>query len=96
MIHITRFSSGAILLQRDDIEITIDAAAIPSTLGPIILSLIDQGRALGEARRQGYDAGLLQGYAQCEREQAMSQRIAQRQETDLIETLISCELVAAA
>ena len=96
MIFITRLASGAILLQKDDTEICIDQPAIPVALGGVLLTLIDQGRALGEARRQGYEAGLTQGYTQCQIELATSRRIAERQEDDLRELVAISSLVAAA
>jgi len=95
MIIISKTAAG-ILIQRDDLDIEVDHFAIPSTLGLIITSLIDCGRIVGKARAEGYDAGLLQGYQQCQIEQAMSQRIAARQELDLVEAVVSAGLVRAA
>lgn len=68
MINITRLSSGAILLQRDDAEIIIDAGAVPQTLGPILAELIGQSKALSTARRDAYESGLIVGYQNGARE----------------------------
>ena len=95
MIFISKTTTG-LLIQRDDTELLIDQSAIPSALGPIIAELITSARAVGEARKQGYEAGLAQGYQQCEIEYATSARIAERQESELRESLTISGLVAAA
>ena len=95
MIFISKTTTG-VFLQRDELDIAIDGPAIPSTLGLIITALIDSGRALGDARRAGYEAGLSQGYQQCERELLMSARIAERQQTDLVDALLISGLVVTA
>lgn len=96
MINISRLGSGALLLQRDDTEIVIDASAVQSALGPIIVSLVDCGRAAGEARRAGYEAGLAQGRMQARIEHETSLRIAARQAEELIEALAGVGLAQAA
>lgn len=62
MIQITRLSSGAILIQQDATEIVIDAPAVALSLGPILVTLIDAGKIIGQARRDSYEAGLIVGY----------------------------------
>lgn len=88
MILITRTTTG-ILIQRDACEILIDAPAIAVALGPIIHELIDAGRTVGQARREGYEAGLIDGRERQRIEQETSSRIADRQAADLAETLES-------
>lgn len=68
MISISRLASGAILLQKDDAEIIIDAAAIPSALPVVLGALIDQSKAIARARLEAYDAGLVVGHANGQRE----------------------------
>lgn len=63
MIVISKLSTGAILLQQDATDILIDPSAVPSTLGPILLTLIGHGQALGQARKAGHEDGLLIGHA---------------------------------
>lgn len=88
MVWITKTPSG-LLVQRD-------AAAIPLALGPIIHELIDAGRSLGEARRQGYEAGLTEGYQKCERERAMLDRIRERSAADAAELLATLDVTTIA
>lgn len=88
MIHITKLATG-ILVQRDAIELFIDAPAVPLALGPIIHELVDSGRTAGLARKEGYEAGLLDGRERARIEAETSGRIAERQAADLTETLES-------
>lgn len=75
MITITRTTTG-IRIQRDDVELHIDGPAIAQTLAPILLTLIDAGKVVAQARREGYEAGLLQGHAQGRIEAETQARIA--------------------
>lgn len=95
MIMISKTGSG-ILLQRDATEIVIDGPAIAIALGPIIAELIGSGRALANARREGYEDGLTQGYLNAAIEHATSERIAERQAADLVEALAINGLVQTA
>lgn len=95
MIFVSKTSSG-ILLQRDALEIAIDGPAIAVSLGPIISELIGSGRALANARREGYEDGLIQGRTNAAIELATSERIADRQAQDLIESLEISGLVVRA
>jgi hypothetical protein len=63
MIFITRMNNG-ILVQRDATEVYIDAPAVPLALPTIITSLISDGKALANARRESYEAGLVRGHEQ--------------------------------
>lgn len=94
MINITRTASG-ILVQRDATEILIDLPAVPVALGPVIHELIDSGRACGQARREGYEAGLIDGRERQRIEHETSGRIAERQAADLAETLETATYVLA-
>lgn len=96
MIYISRLSSGAILLQRDATEITIDAPAVRETLPILISVLVDSTKALAKARLAGYEAGLSQGYANCEIAHATSERIAERQAAELVDALVGCAVASAA
>lgn len=87
MINITRLASGAILLQRDGTELCIDAAAIASTLPTVIGILTDCARIAGQARMEGYEAGLIVGREQSRIEAETALRIAARQAEDVIEAL---------
>lgn len=86
MINITRLPSGAILLQKDDAEIIIDASALPA-LPAVLSSLLDGGRIADRARLEGYEAGLIQGREQARIEHETALRIAARQAEDVIEAL---------
>lgn len=94
MILITKTRTG-ILIQRDAIDIAIEAPAVPLALGPIIHELVDSGRAAGQARREGYEAGLVQGYEQCRIELETRARIADARAADLAETLETAQYVLA-
>lgn len=96
MIYISRMPSGAVLLQKDAAEIAIDASAVPVTLGVIIAELIGCGKAVSEARRGGYEDGLVQGRINAAIEQATSERIAERQAADLVEALVGLHHANAA
>lgn len=87
MIHVTRTTTG-LLLQRDATEIVIDGPAVPLALGPIIAELVGCGRAIADARRSGYEDGLIQGRANAAIELETSARIAERQAHDLADSLI--------
>jgi len=95
MIWISRTSSG-LIIQRDAVEIAIEGAAVALALGPIIHELVDAGRALGLARREGYEAGLDQGYANAQIAAATRERIADRQAAELVEALAIGVLANAA
>lgn len=86
MILISKTTSG-ILVQRDELDIQIEAPAVPLALGTIISTLITSGTALATARREAYEAGLNRGYEQCAIEYTTSERIAERQASDLLDTL---------
>lgn len=95
MIWISRTSTG-ILVQRDATEILIDQAAVPLALGPIIAELVDSGRAVGQARREGYEAGLLDGRDRQRIEAETAARSAARAEADAIADLLAATLTVAA
>lgn len=95
MILITRTTTG-LLVQRDGTEILIDAPAVPLALGPIIHELVDSGRALGQARREGYEAGLIDGRERQRIEAETAARSAARQEADAIADLLAVTLTVAA
>lgn len=86
MILITKLPTG-ILIQRDDTEIIVEAAAINSALPSIIGSLTGCDRATGQARREGYEAGLERGREQATIEHETSMRIAERQADELVQAL---------
>jgi len=60
MILITRLSTG-LLIQKDETDIQIDAAAIPSALPLVIRELIDQAHAIVDARKDAFENGLAIG-----------------------------------
>lgn len=60
MILITRIPTG-LLIQRDDVELIIDAAAIATALPLIIRELIDQAHAIADARKDAFENGLTIG-----------------------------------
>jgi hypothetical protein len=95
MILVTKTTTG-ILIQRDTIDIQIDASAVALTLGPIIHELVDSGRALGQARHEGYEDGLSQGYVNALIAQQTSERIADRQAQELVEALSIGMMASAA
>ena len=95
MIFISKTASG-ILVQRDETEIEVDHFAISSTLGPIIVALVDCSRACGQARHEGYEAGLERGREQFRIEYETSLRIAARQAEDLVDALAVSVLASAA
>ena len=96
MINITKLGSGAVLLQKDSTEIVIDQAAITSALPAVIHTLLTTPAALAQARREGYEAGLVQGRIQARIEAETAQRIAARQESEMIEALVGCAVASAA
>ena len=96
MINITRLASGAILLQKDATELVVDAAAIATTLPAIIVALTDCARTAGQARREGYEAGLERGREQARIEHETSERIADRQADELVAALAGIGLANAA
>lgn len=95
MIRISHTAS-ALLLHKDGADITIDHAAIASALPAVLATLLRSDPALAQARREAYEQGLAQGYAQCQIEQATSERIAERQAADLVDALIGCGAMASA
>lgn len=95
MIMITKLAAS-LLVQRDGAEIIIDLAAIPAALPSVLATLIDSGRAIGLARKEGYEAGLLRGYEQCAIERDTQARIAERQAAELVEVLIGTAMATAA
>lgn len=95
MIMITKLAAS-LLIQKDGAEICIDDQAVARALPAVLACLIDNGRALGQARREGYEAGLTQGYEQCRVEQATSERIAERQAADLVDALVGLNMANAA
>lgn len=78
MIMITRLPSGALLLTRDATEITIDPSAFTTALPAVLLTLTESSKALGEARRQGYEMGLAVGHEQGKIEAETRSRIEAR------------------
>lgn len=68
MINITRLANGALLIQKDGADILIDTAAIGSALPVVLGSLLENSRAIGAARLEGYEAGLIVGHANGQRE----------------------------
>lgn len=91
MINITLLPSGAMLIQRDGADILIAHDAIAQALPVALGVLIDNGRAVGLARKQGYEDGLTDGYQRCEREAAARARCAERSRAEdaEIETLFT-------
>lgn len=85
-ILISKTTTG-LLIQRDAVDILIDAPAVPLALGPIIHELVDSGRAAGQARREGYEAGLLDGRERARIEAETTARIAAARQADLAEAL---------
>lgn len=86
MILISRTSTG-LLIQRDAAEIAIDASAVPLALPAIIATLIDSGRACGQARREGYEMGLTDGRERQRIEAETHARIETRAQAELSELL---------
>lgn len=95
MIMITKLAAS-ILIQRDDAEIVIDMAAIPSALPAIIAQLTGCDRAIGQARKAGYEDGLTRGREQARIEHETSERIAERQAAELVDALIGLSMASAA
>lgn len=84
-IHITRLSSGALLIQRDAVEIVIDHAATTQALPAVLLTLTESSKVIGQARRQGYEDGLVVGHANGVREEReRMQREAERMDEERI------------
>jgi len=83
VITITRLPSGALLLQRDSTEITIDPSAFTTALPAVLLTLTESSKAIGQATREGYEMGLLVGHQQGVIEAETRHRIAAR-ETELL------------
>lgn len=94
LIFVTKTTTG-ILVQRDAVDILIDAGAVALALGPIIHELVDAGRAVGQARREGYEAGLLDGRERQRIEAETAQRSAARAEADTIADLFVTLTVTA-
>ena len=67
MIWISRTSSG-LLIQKDALDIQVDAGAVPLALGALIHEITDSGRATNAAYARGHADGLLDGRMQAERE----------------------------
>jgi hypothetical protein len=95
MIWITRTSTG-LLLRRDAVEIAIDSPAVALALGPIIGELIDRGRAIGQARREGYEAGLIDGRERARIERETSERCAERRNADELAALLELDAATLA
>ena len=85
MINISLLSSGALLIQRDAAEILIDRSAIAQALGPIVRELIDSGTAIGLARKDGYESGLLDGRERARIEYETLERCRERSRADAAE-----------
>jgi hypothetical protein len=88
VIYISRIASGALLIQKDATEITIDPSAFVAVLPAVLLTLTESSKALGQARREGYEMGLLQGHEQGRIEAETRHRI-QARDTELITTFAS-------
>jgi hypothetical protein len=95
MIWITKTISG-LLIQRDGTEIAIDSGAVALALPGVLNELIDCGRSVQNARRAGYEAGLVQGHINATIEYETSIRIAERQADDLVEALAGVQCASAA
>lgn len=95
MIVISKTATG-LLVQRDELDIQIDAPAVATALGPIIAELIGSGKAPGQARREGYEDGLCQGRVNAQIEQATRERIAERQASDLVDIFVGVHAASAA
>lgn len=89
MIMISRLASGAILLKKDGTEICIDLAAIPTALPGVLLTLVESQKALGLARKQGYEDGLTVGRERGRIEAETARRIAERQAEDALLAVVS-------
>lgn len=94
-IWISKTANG-IVLRRDGTELHIAAAAVPLALGAVIHELTDAGRAIGEARREGREMGLREGYAACEREHEQARLRRERMEADARDLLATLELTTIA
>lgn len=68
MITITITPSGGLLLTSGSAEVFIDAPAIHTALPQVIASLVDSSKAIGAARQDGYEAGLIVGHQNGARE----------------------------
>ena len=95
MIHIAILTSGDLLVQKDADEIVIARNAIGQALPIAIGVLVDAGRLAGQARREGYEAGLLDGRERARIEQETATRIAARAETEAL-TELAYALTSAA
>jgi hypothetical protein len=95
-IMISKLPSGAILLQKDDTEIIIDAAALATVLPSVLLTLVESQKAIGLARRQGYEDGLTVGRERGRIEAETSARIAARDAEDAAEALLATPVILAA
>jgi len=84
MIMISRLVSGALFIQKDATEITIDPSALTTALPAVLLTLIESSKALGEATRTGYEMGLIQGHQQGIIEAETRMRIAAREGEQLL------------
>lgn len=94
-IYITKTTTG-LLIQKDACEIAIDGPAIATALPSVLHELISSGRAAAQARREGYEDGLIQGRINATIEQATSERIAERQAADLVDILVGVNVASAA
>lgn len=95
MIEIDTTPTG-IRVTRGELDIRIASAAVNGALGVIIVALTDSGKALGTARRAGYEDGLTQGYVNAEIASATRERIAERQQSELVEALAGIGMASAA
>lgn len=84
MILVTKLASGALLIQRDATEITIDPSAFTTALPAVLLALTESSKALGQARREGYEMGLAVGHEQGRIEAETRHRIEARDTEQLL------------
>lgn len=93
---ISKLPSGAILLQKDATEVCIDLAALPYALPSVLLTLVESSKALGEARRQGFEDGLTAARERGRIEAETSARIEARQAEDAAAALLALPAILAA
>lgn len=78
-VHISLLPSGALLIQRDSTEITIDPSAFTTALPAVLLTLTESSKVIGQARREGYEMGLAVGHEQGRIEAETRHRIEARE-----------------
>jgi len=76
MILISRTAAG-LLIQRDELDIEVEGAAVALALGAIIHELTDAGTATTAAYARGHADGLEDGRKQAERELAVREAKAE-------------------